>query len=104
MSDEDSPIMDKLYSTPESKEKTRSKFKNLLDDKNMNPIDIQEALDFLNKNDDIEQIQNYNGEIMSIVNNEEASSSIINNHINKNVNIKNAINFLLMRSKISIIF
>ena len=32
MSDEDSPIIDKLYSTPESKEKTRSKFKNLLDD------------------------------------------------------------------------
>ena len=30
--DEDSPISDKLYSTPESKEKTRSKFKNLLDD------------------------------------------------------------------------
>ena len=32
MSDEDSPIIDKLYSTPESKEKTRSKFKNILDD------------------------------------------------------------------------
>ena len=33
MSDEDdSPIADKLYSTPESKQKTRSKFKNILDD------------------------------------------------------------------------
>ena len=32
MSDEDSPVIDKLYSTPESKEKTRSKFKNILDD------------------------------------------------------------------------
>ena len=30
--DEDISISDKLYSTPESKEKTRSKFKNLLDD------------------------------------------------------------------------
>ena len=32
MSDENSPIIDKLYSTPESKEKTQSKFKNILDD------------------------------------------------------------------------
>ena len=32
MSDEDSPVIDKLYSSPESKEKTRSKFKNILDD------------------------------------------------------------------------
>ena len=32
MSDDDSPIIEKLYSTPESKEKTRSKFKNILDD------------------------------------------------------------------------
>ena len=32
MSDEDSPIINKLYSTPESKEKTVSKFKNIIDD------------------------------------------------------------------------
>jgi len=30
--EDDSPIADKLYSTPESKQKTRSKFKNILDD------------------------------------------------------------------------
>ena len=32
MSDEDSPIINKLYTTPESKEKTVSKFKNIIDD------------------------------------------------------------------------
>ena len=55
---------------------------------NMNNLDFSSISSLMNKNDDIEQIQNYNGEIMSIVNNEEASSSINNNHINKNVNIK----------------
>ena len=57
---------------------------------NMNGLDFSNISSLMNKNDDIDQIQNYNGEIMSIVNNdnEEASSSIINNHINKNVNIK----------------
>ena len=54
---------------------------------NMNGLDFSN-ISSLMKNDDIDQIQNYNGEIMSIVNNEEASSSIINNHINKKVNIK----------------
>jgi len=55
---------------------------------NMNGLDFSNISSLMNKNDDIDQIQNYNGEIMSIVNNEEASSSIINNHINKKVNIK----------------
>jgi len=55
---------------------------------NMNNLDFSNLSSFINKNDDIEQIQNYNGEIMPIVNNEEASNSIINNHINKDVNIK----------------
>ena len=55
---------------------------------NMNNLDFSSISSLMNKNDDIEQIQNYNGEIMSIVNNEEASSSIINTNINKNVNIK----------------
>ena len=55
---------------------------------NMNNLDFSNLSSFMNKNDDIEQIQNYNGEIMPIVNNEEASNSIINNHINKDVNIK----------------
>ena len=32
MSDEDSPIINKLYSTPSSKDKTVSKFKNIIDD------------------------------------------------------------------------
>ena len=32
MSDEDSPIINKLYSTPRSKDKTVSKFKNIIDD------------------------------------------------------------------------
>ena len=32
MSDEDSPIINKLYSTPTSKDKTVSKFKNIIDD------------------------------------------------------------------------
>ena len=32
MSDEDSPIINKLYSTPRSKDKTISKFKNIIDD------------------------------------------------------------------------
>ena len=30
--DDDTPIKEKIYSTPEGKEKTRSKFKNILDD------------------------------------------------------------------------
>jgi len=55
---------------------------------NMNNLDFSNLSSFMNKNDDIEQIQNYNGEIMPIVNNEEVSNSIINNHINKDVNIK----------------
>jgi len=55
---------------------------------NMNNLDFSNLSSFINKNDDIEQIQNYNGEIMPIVNNEEVSNSIINNHINKDVNIK----------------
>ena len=55
---------------------------------NMNSLDFSNISSLMNKNDDIEQIQNYNGEIMSIVNNEEPSSSTINNHITKDVNIK----------------
>ena len=55
---------------------------------NMSNLDFSNISSLMNKNDDIEQIQNYNGEIMPIVNKEEESSSIINNHINKNVNIK----------------
>ena len=55
---------------------------------NMNNLDFSNISNLINKNDDIEQIQNYNGEIISIVANEEASNSIINSHINKNVNIK----------------
>ena len=55
---------------------------------NMNSLDFSNISSLMNKNDDIEQIQNYNGEIMSIVNNEEPSSSTINNHIKKDVNIK----------------
>ena len=32
MSDDDTPVKEKIYATPESKDKTRSKFKNILDD------------------------------------------------------------------------
>ena len=55
---------------------------------NMNCISIDDISYLVNKNNNFDEIQNYNGEKMSIITDEEQSNSIINknHHINKNVN------------------
>ena len=80
MSDEDdSPIADKLYSTPESKQKTRSKFKNILDD-------IELKLQKQNK----KNVTNSNLETNSNTNKIEKKSE---KNININNNVKKIKNF-----------
>ena len=52
----------------------------------INNIGIEDMSSFIKKNNDFEEIQNYNGEKMSIFENEESSNSITNNNKNNNVN------------------
>lgn len=56
--------------------------------KDMSNIEnIEDINFFINKDNNFDKIQNYNGEKMSILANEEQSNSIINNNVNKDDNI-----------------
>ena len=52
----------------------------------INNIGINDISSFVGKNNDFEEIQNYNGEKMSIMANEDSINNINNNNINKNLN------------------
>ena len=83
--DEDISISDKLYSTPESKEKTRSKFKNLLDD-------IELKMQKQNK----KNVTNSNLETNSNTNKPEKNDdkNITNNNDDKKIkNFNSSVNF-----------
>ena len=53
----------------------------------INDIGNGDISSFIQKNNDFEEIQNYNGEKMSIMANEDSINNINNSFINKNVNI-----------------
>ena len=89
--DEDISISDKLYSTPESKEKTRSKFKNLLDD-------IELKMQKQNK----KNVTNSNLETNSNTNKPEKNDdkNITNNNDDKKIkNFNSSVNFQSKKSE-----
>ena len=95
MSDEDSPVINKLYSTPESKEKTVSKFKNIIDDielkmkKHKKSITSSELDTNSNTNNKTEKnnenkTKNQNSSLLSRMNKEKEKLKEINNFTQRN--------------------
>ena len=83
MSDDDTPVKEKVYSTPESKDKTRSKFKNILDDLELK---MQKPKSFIKKSeqDSINSKTDINNAstISSIKNSKNKTQSQSNNKSN----------------------
>ena len=55
------------------------------DMKNIDNIDCSNLSSFVNKNNNFDEIQNYNGEKISIMTNEDENNSITNNNLNINI-------------------